>query len=910
MTKPEEVKNIELLNKMRSSDVDLINLIPQIPSALFKDVLEITDKVSKSATRAGVLNKLIPRIDDSSLFLEAFRIAIETEQYDSRSFILEMLKSQLRQNPDLLPKVESLKLAEDFLSTKDYYACSEILITVIPYLSRNLRISALKTAYKIDDNTAKILKEKSLIELENKLSKSLLQDLQEEYLYADWSKSSDDWKIIVAEEYKENKRWKLRQPGYYEEYSHNFDLALWRATGNEIIDHKFCKAARARAKVLALLYYCFSGKEQNQIFEELVKAIDEIPAKSCKVRSFIALIPNLPDLQSRNLANKSLLLLKEIIEDINSNTNLKEEDINEKIQNLEQQFESLAIYSINEKLFDLVEYIDSIVFPYPIWWTPKMVEGLPPKPIPSQSQSQTLLRYPYIECPQYSPIKQLFTIYVKLLVKSPESGTAGMLISEPKILIVLRAPSFKIVEPINQEKISNTKVIEVHPCNDTIVPFFLIPTESGFHEIQVDFIRNGMPIVTITQNIEITTKKEFANNKEPEPQLTNIPAVDFNNPFPVQQADLELRIQLKKQQQRLVFYLTSNKIDYFYKEIGEVELQDSLENIIQSFYKELGTIASNSRKLGSSDSDYSSDNFQDNNRIIQNILKRTGNRLWKELIPDGLKEKYWEFKSSVKSLLIISDEPWIPWEITKPYKFNKGKQEQEPFWCEQFAISRWLSGPGVANLCPIDPADLAIPIAPNNTNLSWAQQEATFVKELNQSCVSVNIESIPIISRVLDLEDYLEENQNQFSILHFACHGMFNTTSPDDSAIQLSDCLLRPSDMYLDFSHKSLRPMVFINACHGARVGFSLTQIGGWAKQFVDAKVAVFIGAMWEVDDEIAFEFAQTFYTKLRETDDIAIAEAFQQTRKAIREKYPNNSTWLAYSLYAHPEARIIQPAN
>ena len=336
MTKPEEVKNIELLNKMRSSDVDLINLIPQIPSALFKDVLEITDKVSKSATRAGVLNKLIPRIDDSSLFLEAFRIAIETEQYDSRSFILEMLKSQLRQNPDLLPKVESLKLAEDFLSTKDYYACSEILITVIPYLSRNLRISALKTAYKIDDNTAKILKEKSLIELENKLSKSLLQDLQEEYLYADWSKSSDDWKIIVAEEYKRYKRWKLRQTEYYEEYSHNFDLALWRATGNEIIDRKFCKAARARAQVLALLYYCFSGKEQNQIFEELVKAIDEIPAKSCKARSFIALIPHLPDLQARKLANKSLLLIKEIVEDINSNnTNLKKEDINEKIQNLE-----------------------------------------------------------------------------------------------------------------------------------------------------------------------------------------------------------------------------------------------------------------------------------------------------------------------------------------------------------------------------------------------------------------------------------------------------------------------------------------------------------------------------------------------------------------------------------------------
>ena len=520
------------------------------------------------------------------------------------------------------------------------------------------------------------------------------------------------------------------------------------------------------------------------------------------------------------------------------------------------------------------------------------------------------MHYPYLECPNSSPIDQVFTIYIKLLIQQPETGTKGISISEPKILLFFRAHNFKIVEPINQKEVSNTKVIEVQPLNDTQVPFFLIPTESGVHEIQVDFIEDGMPVGTVKQNIEITSIQEFTNKKYPETKPKNSSALEINNPFPVKQADLELRIQFKKQQQRLVFYLTSTKIDYFYKEIDELDLEDSLENIIQSFYQELGTIASNSRKLGSSDSDYSSDNSQNNNRIIQNILKRTGNRLWKELIPEKLKDKYREFKSSVKSLLIISDEPWIPWEIIKPFRFNQGKTEQEPFWCEQFAISRWLSGPGVANLCSIDSDNLAIPIAPNNTNLAWAQKEATFVKELNKSCVNVNIESIPIISRVKDLKNYLEESQNQFSVLHFACHGMFNTTSPDDSAIKLTDRSLRPSSIYLNFSHKSLRPLVFINACHGARIGFSLTQIGGWAKQFVDAKVAVFIGAMWEVNDEIAFEFAQTFYEILRDTGDIAIAEAFQQTRKAVREKYPNNSTWLAYSLYAHPEARVIQPAN
>ncbi|MGK7898272.1 MAG: hypothetical protein AB4372_32825, partial [Xenococcus sp. (in: cyanobacteria)] len=281
------------------------------------------------------------------------------------------------------------------------------------------------------------------------------------------------------------------------------------------------------------------------------------------------------------------------------------------------------------------------------------------------------MHYPYLECPNSSPIDQTFTIYIKLLTQQPKTETKGISIAEAKILLVLKAHNFKFVEPINQEEVSNTKVIEIQRSSDTEVPFFLVPTESGVHEIQVNFIQDGMPIGTVKQNIEITTKQEITNEKEPEPQPNNPSALDLNNPFPVQQADLELRIQFKKQQQRLVFYLTSTKIDYFYKEIGEVELNDSLENIIQSFYQELGNIASNSRKLGSSDSD----NSQNNSEIINDILEETGTTLWRQLIPDTLKQHYWEFKSSVKSLLIISDEPWIPWEIIKPFQFNQGKKE-------------------------------------------------------------------------------------------------------------------------------------------------------------------------------------------------------------------------------------------
>jgi CHAT domain len=131
---------------------------------------------------------------------------------------------------------------------------------------------------------------------------------------------------------------------------------------------------------------------------------------------------------------------------------------------------------------------------------------------------------------------------------------------------------------------------------------------------------------------------------------------------------------------------------------------------------------------------------------------------------------------------------------------------------------------------------------------------------------------------------------------------MFDRTLPNDSAIQLTDGSIRPSDIRLNFT--DIRPLVFINACHGGRVGFNFTKIGGWAEKFVNARVGVFIGAMWEVNDELALQFAETFYTALLK-DNLTVAQSFQKSRQTICEIAPYNSTWLAYTLYADPEARI-----
>ena len=151
----------------------------------------------------------------------------------------------------------------------------------------------------------------------------------------------------------------------------------------------------------------------------------------------------------------------------------------------------------------------------------------------------------------------------------------------------------------------------------------------------------------------------------------------------------------------------------------------------------------------------------------------------------------------------------------------------------------------------------------------------------------------------------------ELSILQFACHCLFDSTSPNDSAIMLSDAPLRPSDIRVAFGTKKKpqRPLIFLNACYGGQAEFGFTGLGGWAERFVKANAGAFVGAMWEVTDRLALQFAKAFYSALLR-DNQSIAESFRQAREEIRQLAPYNSTWLAYTLYADPEGRVKNNGN
>ncbi|MCB0079176.1 MAG: hypothetical protein KDD73_17375, partial [Anaerolineales bacterium] len=62
-----------------------------------------------------------------------------------------------------------------------------------------------------------------------------------------------------------------------------------------------------------------------------------------------------------------------------------------------------------------------------------------------------------------------------------------------------------------------------------------------------------------------------------------------------------------------------------------------------------------------------------------------------------------------------------------------------------------------------------------------------------------------------------------------------------------------------------------------------------------------FIGPLWLANDGSARTFSHAFYTALINGD--TLGEAAQRARQAA--KRPGDPTWLSYSVYGHPNARL-----
>src|SRR5262249_31504256 len=257
---------------------------------------------------------------------------------------------------------------------------------------------------------------------------------------------------------------------------------------------------------------------------------------------------------------------------------------------------------------------------------------------------------------------------------------------------------------------------------------------------------------------------------------------------------------------------------------------------------------------------------RDDAEAFNEDLRAFGANLWDELFPSGLQADLWQHRDKIHSIVVFSEEPFIPWELV--HMKEPGKLlGAEPLFLAQKGIVRWLHNFGYP------PEKLAlragrcryvIPDYPHpDYRLPETLEEARFLQEQFQAtAVQPQLNSVRTL---------LKEG-GAFDLLHFAGHGVAEHENIANAQFMLQGRVEAGNYLPAYLSATTVeqfarlesadggRPMVVLNACQAGRAGYKLSGIGGFARAFLTGKAGVFVGALWSVGDQPARTFTEHLY--------------------------------------------------
>lgn len=501
--------------------------------------------------------------------------------------------------------------------------------------------------------------------------------------------------------------------------------------------------------------------------------------------------------------------------------------------------------------------------------------------------------------------RQINWLIVRLRLQKPETtAVAGVVPVEftqvgneeppPEYLTVrVLAPDF------DEETRRWERTITVRYDQDSDPAVFLLKSdEPGKKRITIDFLHKGRQVGSVAFTTEVTETQSASASVtllRSNPEVQEFARFERTPPPP---ADLHLRVVKKAQDNTLAFYLDSPlaAVPFRNEFMGETPLTS--KDPFTFLAQELDPLDAMVTAL-------TADLTEAERSDAERKLTLLAEGLFEQLLPERFREAYFtqivplRDAGVITTFLITSDEPWIPWELLKPYHYSvrEAREYTDDFWAARFRLSRWLAGRGPNARVEVKTAALVLP----DVGLPAVASERTFFDALSTRRMIQLAGPSMRRQEVLDLF-----MTGGFQVLHIATHGQFNAEDADQSVIELVDDTLRPGDLRgaLLRGIRQSMPLVFLNACDGGRANFGLTGLGGWAeKLFHEANAAAFVGALWEVHDDLAVAFSSHFYERLAEGD--TLGEAMRAARVHLRALDPVNPTWLAYTLYGDPNASV-----
>ena len=286
-------------------------------------------------------------------------------------------------------------------------------------------------------------------------------------------------------------------------------------------------------------------------------------------------------------------------------------------------------------------------------------------------------------------------------------------------------------------------------------------------------------------------------------------------------------------------------------------------------------------------------------------LRAAGADLGQQVLPDALVRRLWDVRDKIGSIKVVSEDPYVPWELVRLTHPDDRRRRDERFLAEYGLVRAWSD--------PMAPREL-----PRG---AWRYVQSTSHRSPGKpSDIGGDIGFFDgkLRARGIRAEPIAPQDQTvldalaapDFDVLHFSCHGHAGLEGGTISRLVLG-CRrvggrIRVIDLQEDEVRdaadlSSRRPLVFLNACESGRQPRLLTMHGGWPRTFCEAGAGAFVGTSWSVRDQPAKVFAGAFYDRLLEGG--TLAEAASAARAA--GKRAREGSWLAYTVYGDPLARF-----
>jgi hypothetical protein len=448
------------------------------------------------------------------------------------------------------------------------------------------------------------------------------------------------------------------------------------------------------------------------------------------------------------------------------------------------------------------------------------------------------------------------------------SGVASLAPEQTLTLEVFPRRNFAVIGDTRKEidvaSLTSAKTFE----------FQVYGTDLGSGEIWITASQGQSPLLTLV--LQATIVETLA--RPPAPATANATATAAPTPVPAFHK-LTIREAERGGQTYLNFELQAPELNLFDQWESEKPLPAARESYVRTLYDEIEQMwAQNSEQASQ---------FIDE-------LRAFGMTLFDQLIPLRLQQVLWENRDRLRSIMVVSTEPFLPWEVLFLHEPGQGVTPEGRFF-GQMGLVRWLYGnwPPMKLRIRKEKTLVVAPNYPAPDELPSAQEEVDYLVQ--------KFGATRVQATYSDVKSVLS-TAGRFDLLHFACHGA-NDADKIDTRLLLENggelkSMVVSSLAQFGADH---RPMIVLNACQVGSQKQGLTTFGGFAKAFLARQAGVFVAPLWSVGDKEATLFSRQLYDSIQNGD--TISEATIAARETTRQ-LGEDATWLAYAVYGHPHAR------